>query len=311
MKSAIIDIEHLEHFFGKRQVLFDLSLSIEEGEVFGLLGPNGAGKTTSIRILNGILAPVSGKIRVLGMDPQTHGSEIRSKSGVLTETPALYERLTARQNLHFFGAMAGIPDSMLPEKVNAALSNFELTDRADDLAGGYSKGMKQRLALARALLHDPQLIFLDEPTSGLDPEAAQHVNQQIESLSHSDGRTVMLCTHNLDEAQRLCDRVAVLGAGHLLALGSIEDLSKSLWPGKWVDLDLVEPIESDFLEGWAGILQVKKTATGFRFQVVSEEAIPALVTSIVEHHGQILRVVPHENTLEEIYFKLQDQQAGK
>jgi ABC-2 type transport system ATP-binding protein len=307
----MIEVKGLNHSFGPRQVLFDLSFNIEAGEVFGLLGPNGAGKTTSIRILNGILKATSGDLRVLGKNPATDGAEIRRQAGVLTETPAIYERLTARQNLMFFGRMAGLPESTLAARVDSTLRDFDLYDRADDLTGGYSKGMKQRLALARALLANPQLLFLDEPTSGLDPEAAQHVNQIIESISHSDGHTVLLCTHNLDEAQRLCDRVAVLNSGRLLAMGSLAELSRSLWPGKWVDIDLADPLPGDFLRQVNGVIKSEISPSGFRVQVASEELIPSLVAAIVDHRGRIMRVNPHETTLEEIYFTLQQKQEGR
>jgi ABC-2 type transport system ATP-binding protein len=188
---AVIEVEQLTRDFGQVKALDKLTFSVQEGQVFGMLGPNGAGKTTTVRLLNGVLTPCGGRAIVLGLDPTTQGCKLRQQTGVLTETPSLYERLTARENLAIFGALYGVPESELSRRVDELLKRFELSGRADDKVGGFSKGMKQRLALARALLHDPQLIFLDEPTAGLDPEAARQVTQLIEQLSRENGMTIL------------------------------------------------------------------------------------------------------------------------
>ncbi len=193
--TNVIEMRELSREFGHVKALNGFSCDVHEGEVFGLLGPNGAGKTTTVRLLNGVLAPTSGQARVLGFDPVTQGTDLRRRTGVLTETPSLYERLTARDNLTIFGKLYGVKEPKLTARVNELLDLFGLAERADDRAGGFSKGMKQRLALARALLHEPELLFLDEPTAGLDPEAARHVMQLIAQLSRQKGRTVLLCTH--------------------------------------------------------------------------------------------------------------------
>jgi ABC-2 type transport system ATP-binding protein len=160
----------------------------------------------------------------VGLDPVTQDDQVRRQTGVLTETPALYERLTAHQNLDFFATLAGMPAAARNERVNELLGFFDLTGRAGEKVGTYSKGMKQRLALARALLAEPPLLFLDEPTSGLDPEAAAQVNDLIESIHQQNGQTVVLVTHNLYDAQRLCERVVIMNHGRLLALGTLEKL---------------------------------------------------------------------------------------
>jgi len=312
LASKIIDVEQLCHQFATIHALDSLTYSVQEGEVFGVLGPNGAGKTTSIRILNGILTPTSGKVRVLEMDPATQGCEIRQQTGVLTETPSLYERLTARDNLLTFGALYNIPEAKLPKQVEQVLEQFGLSERADDYAGSYSKGMKQRLALARAFLHDPQILFLDEPTAALDPEAAQQVTQLIGQLSHQQGRTVFLCTHNLDEAQRLCDRVAVLNKGRLLALGTQEQLSQTLWQGAWVEIHCegaVTPSQISMLTNLAFVRQVKADSASIAVQVENIHQVPDLVSALVGQGARIQEVLPRKHTLEEIYFALQNKEV--
>src|SRR5215470_11512543 len=224
-----IQTDKLTKLFGGITAVDGVTLTVERGEVFGVLGPNGAGKTTMVRLLNGVLAPSAGTCRVLGFDPVTQGGEVRRRTGVLTESPALYERMTARENLHFFGTMYGMPEEKLSIQADAMLVAFDLSERADDKVGSFSKGMKQRLALARSVLHEPEVLFLDEPTAALDPEAARRVTELIMEFSHQAGRTVFLCTHYLPEAQRLCDHVAVLNHGQLIATGTLADLVRTLW----------------------------------------------------------------------------------
>jgi len=283
-----------------------LTFSVEAGEVFGVLGHNGAGKTTLVRVINGILAPTSGSARVLGMDAAAQGSEVRQHTGVLTETPSLYERLTARDNLTLFATLYGVPD--VDQRVAEMLSLFNLTERANDRAGGFSKGMKQRLALARALVHDPQILFLDEPTAALDPEAARAVTTLIESLSRDGGRTVFLATHNLDEAQRLCARVAILSRGKLLALGTTAELGRQIWGALWLDFELRAPLtdaERAAIQAAPSVLNVQPENTALAVQLADESATPAVIAAVAASGAQILRVNPRQPSLEDIYFELQ------
>lgn len=306
--SAIIEVNQLERTFGANRAVDGMTFRVEKGEVFGLLGPNGAGKTTTVRLLNGILPASGGAARVFGLDPAMDGQRIRKQTGVLTETPALYERLSARQNLEFFGTLNGIPEHELARKVAGILEFFALHDRANDKVETYSKGMKQRLALARALVHEPPLLFLDEPTSGLDPEAAQHVNSLIADLSHRNGQTIILATHNLIEAQRLCDRVAIMNKGRILAMGGLKELSRKLWPVTWVDITFWQtPPEHLMAEvkGQRGILQVNGQGEAWEVQVESESVIPSVVQQLAARGASILKVNPRDYTLEDIYFALQ------
>jgi ABC-2 type transport system ATP-binding protein len=209
-----------------------------------------------------------------------------------------------------FGALYGVPQEHLPGKVEHVLEQFGLLERADQKAGGLSKGLKQRLALARALLHDPPLLFLDEPTAGLDPEAAHQVTRLIEQLSHQEGRTVFLCTHNLDEAQRLCDRIAVLNRGRLLAVGTLAELARTLWRGQWVDFQFEQVLAASIvadLRAQPGVSQVRQEAAGWAVQVDSPARVPDLVAGLVARGARILRVNPRQHSLEDIYFEIQKQ----
>ncbi len=308
--STVIEVKQLSHQFGSIQALQDMTYCVEKGEVFGFIGPNGAGKTTSVRILNGILTPSSGTVCVLGMFPGTQGCELRRRTGVLTETPSLYERLSGHENLETFGALYDVDQRKLPKRVDDLLEQFGLSERARDKVGTYSKGMKQRLALARALLHEPELLFLDEPTVVLDPEAAHLVTNLISKLSRQQGRTVFLCTHNLDEAQRLCDRVAVINRGHLLAVGSLGELEKQLWNGLWVDVELAGRLpasQAAELSRIPGVYQVQGVEKTLAFQVDTLERVPELVDHLVRLGAQLQRLNPRQHTLEEIYFEIQQQ----
>ena len=306
--TAIVEVNGLERVFGSNRAVDGMTFHVEPGEVFGLLGPNGAGKTTTVRLLNGILPPSGGSTRVFGLDPVTDGQRVRQKTGVLTETPALYERLSAYENLEFFGTLTGIPKEALNKRVLDILTFFGLQDRAKDKVETYSKGMKQRLALARALIHEPPLLFLDEPTSGLDPEAAQHVNALIADLGRQNGQTILLATHNLLEAQRLCDRVAVMNKGRILAMGSLVELARKLWPVTWVDITFWQaPAENvtGSLMAHRGVKQVTGQGDAWQVQVENEDVIPQVVQHLAAQGASILKVNPRDYTLEDIYFALQ------
>ena len=260
--------------------------------------------------MNGLLRSSDGSARVLGYDPVSQGDELRRHTGVLPETPSLYENLTARDNLLFFGTLYGVSDVDLPARVDEILELFGLRERAADKAGQFSKGMKQRLALARTLVHQPDLLFLDEPTAALDPEASRQVTDLIAKLSQESGRTVFLCTHNLDEAQRLCDRVAVINKGKLLAAGTPAQLARDLFEGLWVEIKLSTPPDQSIRTGLQilpGVIGLTLDDGVLAIQVRQEDVIPAVVAKVVELGGAIMRVSPREHSLEEIYFRVQEE----
>ena len=309
MSAPVIQISSITRSFGEKNAVDHLTLEVQAGEIFGFLGHNGAGKTTTVRLLNGVLEPTSGNAKVLGLDPQTAGPAVRARTGVLTETPSLDERLTARDNLAFYADLYNVPHQELPERINALLTEFELADRADEKVGGYSKGMKQRLALARALLHKPEVLFLDEPTAALDPVAARHVHSLVDTLARRDGCTVFLCTHNLVEAQKLCDRVAVMEHGRLVALGTPSDLTRQYV--KCLDVDLeVDPAQMDLtlhtLQRLSQLLigPPKKEKDILTLTLSEWESIPELLSSLVRNGVRVYRLAPQEANLEQVYFAL-------
>ena len=306
--ERVIVAEGLTRRFGTQVAVDGLDLAVERGEVFGFLGPNGAGKTTTVRLLNGVLSPSSGRAEVLSLDVVEQASEIRRQTGVLTETPSLYEALSARENLIFFGDLYGVPEDELLRRADRLLDEFGLGERANDPVGAYSKGMRQRLAIARALLHEPSLVFLDEPTSGLDPAAARMVRELIQRLSEQQGRTVFLCTHNLTEAQQLCDRVGVIDTGELRAIGTPRQLAKELWQGLWVEIDLHGEPSAAVLSAIQRLSAVKSHRmedSKLLLELDDAESTPEVVATIAGAGGGIHSVVPREHTLEEIYFRIQ------
>ena len=309
MSTHVIQTSSLSRRFGEKNAVDQLTLEVQAGEIFGFLGHNGAGKTTTVRLLNGVLESTSGEARVLGLDPQAEGPALRARTGVLTETPSLDERLTAYDNLSIYADLYNVPRAEVVGRVNSLLAEFELADHADEKVGGYSKGMKQRLALARALLHKPEVLFLDEPTSSLDPVAARHVNDLVENLARREGCTVFLCTHNLVEAQKLCDRVAVMEHGRLVALGTPSDLTRQYVKRLDVDLE-VDPAQ---IESTLQLLQeLPQLVIGSQKQekdiltltLSGREAIPKLLSILVQKGLHVYRLAPQEANLEEVYFAI-------
>ncbi len=225
MKLAV-HTEGLSRRFDGVTALDGLDLAVPTGSIFGFLGPNGAGKTTTIRLLLGLLEPSAGNAAVLGRDVRSESQEIREQVGVLLESDGLYERLTARQNLDFFARVARLSKGERDSRIRALLEEIDLWDRRDDPVADFSRGMKQKLALARAFLHRPSLLFLDEPTAGLDTPTAVGLRSELVSLAREEGVTVFLTTHNLLEAERVCDRVAVIRQGKLLAEGPPESIRR-------------------------------------------------------------------------------------
>jgi ABC-2 type transport system ATP-binding protein len=220
MTEAAIQTTDLTRDFGSVRAVDHLTLTVPPGIIFGFLGPNGAGKTTTIHLLLGLLEPTSGQARVLGLDPRTQSEQIRTRSGALLEFSGLYERLSAEDNLDFYGRVWHMPPGERQARIKELLTHLALYDRRKERVSTWSRGMKQKLAIARVLLHRPDLIFLDEPTAGLDPVAAAALRDDLEALVQREGTTVFLNTHNLPEAERLCQQVGVIREGRLSAVGS-------------------------------------------------------------------------------------------
>lgn len=314
--QVVISTEGLTRRYGENVAVDRLTVSIRAGEVFGFLGHNGAGKTTTVRMLNGVIAPTGGSARVFGLDPQKDGARIRARTGVLTETPALDNRLTARATLEYFSDVYGVPRALRRQRVAELLDRFELGKRADDKVGSYSKGMRQRLAIARTLVNDPDIIFLDEPTSGLDPVAIRDVHRLIERLSHR-GRTVFLCTHNLAEAEHLCDRVAVLARGQVLATGTTRDLAAELNRGHRIGVE-VDTDDADralglfsalpFVSNAEAVVDRSAARNGAALLIlhgVTRADVPPVIDAAAQAGVNLYRVEPVDSSLEDVYFALQ------
>jgi ABC-2 type transport system ATP-binding protein len=311
--EPVVTTNSLTRRFGDLTAVDQLNLEVYPGEVLGILGHNGAGKTTTVRLLNGVLTPSAGSARVLGLDPAVDGDRLRKLTGVLTETPSVDERLTGYENLAIFSAIYGLPDSEIDRRVRDLLALFDLADRGDDRVGEYSKGMKQKLALARSIVHQPKLLFLDEPTSGLDPVITRQVHALIRDQSQNGSQTVFLCTHNLDEAQRLCDRVVVLEHGRVVAFGSPAELARDLYQGMRLEvetsmrmLDTAIKVISAFKDAW-DFEQVHGQPV-VALSLALRTRVPELVAALVAAEVPIYRLTPQEPTLEDIYFALHEKE---
>ena len=298
----IIEVNHLTKKFGDRTAVDDLSLQVEEGEVLGFLGPNGAGKTTTIRMLAGIIAPTSGNAEVAGWHIPQDIERLHESIGLLTESPGFYDRLSARRNLEFFaGFYAGID---VPARVEKYLKLMGLWERRENRVGTFSKGMKHRLALARALIHEPKVLFLDEPTAGLDPEALQEVRELVRKLS-GEGRTIFLCTHNLAEAEQLCRRIAVIRT-HLLALDTGQNLRN-----RFFRREIIVRVQSltggmtEAIKRLPFVQDLRASDNELAVQLTEpEQNRPELVKAVVDAGGRIMEVLENKQPLEEVYLKL-------
>ena len=303
----MIAVEGLERRFGIVTALRDVSFTVRAGQIYGLLGPNGAGKTTTVRILAGLIAPSAGRVRVVDLELGRDNPQIRSLTGILTESPGLHDRLTARQNLTYYGRLYGLTDTALRTAVDRYLAVVGLTDAADRRVGGYSKGMRQRVAIARALLHEPRVIYLDEPTSALDPEAAKSIRELVVTL-RDEGRSIVLCTHNLDEAERVCDRIGILN-GRLLAEGTPAELRRrGRAAATRVALD-GGSVDASALAATLGSLPFVRNARAEGGDLCVELAeprrdTPELVRELVTRGARVLAVAEDVASLEQVYLEL-------
>ncbi|MDR3573949.1 MAG: ABC transporter ATP-binding protein [Anaerolineaceae bacterium] len=280
----------------------DLSLEVEQGEVFGFLGPNGAGKTTTVRMLTSLIGPSGGRAFVNGFEVGKQDHEIRGCVGILTETPGMYEHLSSEKNLTIFAKLYGVRD--VKGQVEKYLRMLGLWERRLDLAGSFSKGMRQKLAIARALLHEPKILYLDEPTSGLDPEAAKLVRDFIEELK-SKGTTIFLCTHNLDEADRLCQRIAIFKT-HLIALDTAENLRKKLYGRKVViHFKRLDPAWNELVGSLPFVKEVQSVEKALIIGLDDpENQNPLIVSRLVEAGAEIQFVGEIRHSLEDVYLQM-------
>ena len=291
----IIQINDVVKKFGATTALAGIGFQVQKGNTVGLLGPNGSGKTTTMRLLTGMIDPDGGSIRVMDMDPQKQGDSIRAVSGVLTENAAMYEWMTGRQNLEFFGTLYGLGPDALAKKIDGMTELFGMKDYVGKKVSGYSTGMKKRLAVARALINEPRILLLDEPTSGLDPESAQSILNLIQLLK-SEEVTILLCTHNLNEAQKVCDEFVFLNSGTVLEAGSLEFLKKKYNHRETLILRVGGNIPSKYT--------VQNGEVSIDIQ--GEEEIPGIireVSAVCDVYDARLK----EHDLSDIYFKVREK----
>ena len=283
-----------------------LSFKVEQGEIFGLLGPNGAGKTTTIRMLASLIQPTEGNAYVGGFSVRDDALRVRETIGILTENPSLYERLSAQENLEFFATAYGVNDpGTRSKRIRELLEFFDLWDRRGDRAGTFSKGMKQKLALARALVHQPSILYLDEPTSGLDPKSAKDIRDLMERLSQREGQTILLSTHRLEDAERLCDRVMIINRGAAVSVASPRELRQRATGAHIVRVGLRELTEhlSRAAEAADGVKAIEVRDGALSVTLADEGYTPGLVRSLVDAGGSVMYVVPMEVSLEDAYLK--------
>ncbi|MFZ5471972.1 MAG: ABC transporter ATP-binding protein [Myxococcota bacterium] len=296
-----IEVVALAKRFGARTAVEGLSFEVRQGEVFGLLGPNGAGKTTTVRMLSALLSPSEGEARVCGLSLREDGERLRQVVGLLTEHPGLYDRLSGKENLLFFIKLNELDERKAWPRAEHYLARFGLAGREHDACGTYSKGMRQKLAIVRALVHDPKVIFLDEPTSGLDPESARTVRDAVAELA-AEGRTIVLCSHNLVEVERLCARVAVV-KNRLLRVAEVSELRRE---GFALELT-VEGEAARYLAPVRALpFAPTSSAQGRLLKVLlsNEEQAPEVVAALVRAGARVYAAHRATRPLEEVYLEL-------
>lgn len=291
-----INIENLKKSYdGQTNALNNISLGIPKGEIFGFLGPNGSGKTTTVRILNGILSATSGHAEILGIPVGNNNLEIHRLCGVMTESSSCYENLTAEQNLIFFGKMHGMDEKSINERIDFILKRLELLDVKNKKVKSFSTGMRKRISLAVALVHNPQILFLDEPTSGLDPENALNVTRLIKELAEENEVTIFLCTHQLKYAEDICTLYGFINNGNILGLGTFDELASRKNAALQLKVrgrNISEKL--GFIHEGDGI---------YSKPILGDEEVNTLIQGILASGGEIYEAVQQKWSLEELYFK--------
>lgn len=298
MGEAVV-LKALSKQLGERKILKDVSFTVEQGDIFGYLGPNGAGKTTTIRILLGLLKPTSGSANILGKDVSR--DEARKKVGFVLESDGLYENKSARENLEYYARLYGLSDP--GPKIDSVLDLVGLHDRARDQVGQYSRGMRQRLALARAMVHDPALLILDEPTAGVDPSGQIEVREVILNMAHKQGKTIFLSSHNLDEVQRICNRIALISRGEIKLYGELEELRRERSINE-VEVKTTEAITDllfDELKSLSHLGLRERRDRSLTFAPGEGVRVPDVIRLLVNRGVDIEGVNRKEVSLEEIY----------
>jgi ABC-2 type transport system ATP-binding protein len=301
--TPAVEVKDLCKSFGSFRAVDHLSLEVRQGEIFGLLGPNGSGKTTTINMVSGLSTPTSGEVRVMGYDVRHQARRVRQVLGSVPQETALYEELSAWTNMDFHADLFGIPRREKRERIRRLLELVQLLDRKDSRVSTFSGGMKRRLALARAMLHDPQLLYLDEPTLGVDVQARRAIWDYILAL-RDQGKTVLITTNYLEEAQVLCERLAIIDHGKLIAVDTPDHL-KQTYGGSVIEADTAPPItDLAALHALAGVNDVTQEGTHLKISVQGTSNIAAEVINVLSQEGEIRDISIREPNLDEIFLLL-------
>lgn len=309
--ELVVNVSGVNRWFGDVQALTNLTIEVPKGQITVLLGPNGAGKTTAIRVITGALAANEGHTEVFGLDPATaDGEEVRSRCGVVSAKPSLYDRLSGWDNLRYAAELYDLGrGSRADSRIREAAAMFDIEASLDAQVGGFSTGMKTRLALARAVLHEPELLLLDEPTSGLDPESAAAVLELIQNMV-SDGRTVLMCTHLLMEAEGLADHIVVMEHGTSLLSGAPDSLAERYWPAPIVSLSTQKGSDLEPLASAPGVGSFNRQGLTARLELDSLDRVPDLLLTLAARGARVTSVVPFQPTLEDLYFAVRRDSGG-
>jgi ABC-2 type transport system ATP-binding protein len=310
-ERIMIEAERLTKTFGTFVAVRDVSLRVQAGGVLALLGPNGAGKTTTVRMLSGVLVPTSGQARIAGWDVVTHAAEIRRRVGVLTELPGLYLRSTAREYLDFFGSVYGLAKADRRARIIDLMTQFEMGEMLDRRLSEFSKGMRQKLALIRTMLHDPEVLLLDEPTSAMDPQSARLVHDALQQLRDQHRRSMVLCTHNLVEAEMMADHIAIIRRGHIVAEGSPAELKAQLLGKPLMELRLVQPLNGTLAALHQRVDVESSGDTWVRYwsaDPASEN--PPLLHWLSGQQVDVVTLSEVPRSLEEVYLRVVEQPIG-
>jgi ABC-2 type transport system ATP-binding protein len=306
--ELVVEVREVSKTFGRVPALSNLSILAPKGRITVLLGPNGAGKTTAIRVITGALQPDRGHVRTFGQDPEQFGEQIRRRCGVVSAKPALYDRLSGWDNLQYSAELYGMGRNAV-QPIREASARFGILDALDQRVGGYSTGMKTRLALARSVLHNPDLLLFDEPTSGLDPESSHAVLELIREMT-AEGHTVVMCTHLLIEAEGLADQIVVLENGTDLIHGTQDELTRRYWPDNLVRFDAEQPEQLGRLQSMAGVLSVERRDDATEVQLDDLARVPDLVAALISSGVRLTRVDAFDPSLEDLYFAIRRERRG-
>jgi len=307
----MIETNDLSKQFHDFMAVDGVNLSVPEGQILALLGQNGAGKTTTVRMLTALLHPSRGWARVAGYDVVKNGHDVRASVGVLTEQHGLYMRMTAVEYLNFFGQVYSLSPSLRQARSDHLLQYFGLAEASHRRIGEYSKGMRQKLALARAMMHDPGVLLLDEPTSAMDPESARLVRDEIARLKSSK-RTIVICSHNLTEVESLADQIAIIYRGRILLQGTLEEMKHKVLGSPEYEIKFTDAWDSSRVEMPEGVEMLSQTAGSFKVRVKSPiESNPQILKALYAKSAPVMAMQEEPRTLEQVYLKVMAEAKGR